>query len=238
MTEIEITIEKIKKAVRLANRTTELGERETALRLARRLAEAKGLAFDDIVVEREEASARREDDSEYTRWHGSVSGWAIITLRQHFGVVVMTCTRRDKVGRARMTWFGSALNIDIARYCYDVLVRECERAWHKVQGIGLKKEQFVRGWFYAIDRKLTEHPLRNDSEQFEAERREAERKFKEAADGENVKNKKMRKASADDDALTMGYQLGKGVSLNRPCGTNAGQNSGDLTETKLLKGVA
>lgn len=50
MTEIENTIEKIKKAVRLANKTTEQGERETALRLARRFAEAKGLAFDDAVL--------------------------------------------------------------------------------------------------------------------------------------------------------------------------------------------
>lgn len=237
MTDIDITIEKIKKAVRLANKTTEQGERETALRLARRLAETKGIAFDDIVVEREEASARREEDDDYTRWHGSVSGWAIITLRNHFGVVVMTWKRRCDIGKVRMTWFGSALNIDIARYCYDVLVRECERAWRKVKGMGLKKEQFVRGWFYAIDRKLTEHPLRNDAEQFEAERREAERKFKEATENENVKENKIRNASADDNALTMGYQMGKGISLNRPCGTTAG-NHAEIGEMKLLKGVA
>ena len=237
MTDIEITIEKIKKAVRLANKTTEQGERETALRLARQLAEAKGIAFDDIVVEREEASARREEDDDYTRWHGSVSGWAIVTLRNHFGVVVMTWKRRCDIGKVRMTWFGSALNIDIARYCYDVLVRECERAWRKAKGMGLKKEQFVRGWFYAIHRKLTEHPLRNDAEQFEAERREAERKFKEATKNENVKEKDIRKAGDDIDSLSMGYQMGKGVSLNRPCGTTAG-NHAEIGETKLLKGVS
>lgn len=42
---IDGIIERIKKAVRLANKTTEAGERETAMRLAKNLAEKNGIAF-------------------------------------------------------------------------------------------------------------------------------------------------------------------------------------------------
>ena len=239
MTDIEITIEKIKKAVRLANKTDEQGERETALRLARRLAESKGIAFDEVIVEAQEVKAKKVEDEERQAWHGSISGWAIITLRQHFGVVVMTYKRRiDKGRKARFVWFGSPLNIDIAKYCYDILVRESEKAWRKVSALkmGLKKEQFVRGWFYAIDRKLTEHPLRNDAEQFEAERKEAERKYEEFKQGQEVSEKKMRKTQDDGASIALGYNYGKQVSLNRPCGTSAGTHT-EIDERKLLAEV-
>ena len=45
MDAIDKIIERIKKAVRLANKTTESGERETALRLARNLAEKNDIAL-------------------------------------------------------------------------------------------------------------------------------------------------------------------------------------------------
>ena len=54
--DIDEVIAKIKKAIRLANKTTSEGERDTALRLARRLAEKNGVAFDEVA---EEASADR-----------------------------------------------------------------------------------------------------------------------------------------------------------------------------------
>lgn len=50
---IDGIIERIKKAVRLANKTTEAGERETAMRLAKNLAEKNGIAFDEIAVDEE-----------------------------------------------------------------------------------------------------------------------------------------------------------------------------------------
>ena len=52
-----------------------------------------------------------------------------------------------------------------------------------------------------------------------------------------MKEKDIRKAGDDIDSLSMGYQMGKGVSLNRPCGTTAG-NHAEIGETKLLKGVS
>ena len=71
---IDGIIERIKKAVRLANKTTEAGERETAMRLAKNLAEKNGIAFDEIAVDEESVcKAQRAQDDAASLYHGYMS---------------------------------------------------------------------------------------------------------------------------------------------------------------------
>ena len=231
MDNIDNIIERIKKAVRLANKTTEAGERDTAMRLARQLAERNGVAFEDILENNHDAGRQVQESSEWEHGHGVIDGHACVILRNHFGVVVMLHARGVM---RKYTYFGNSLNIGIAKYVNEILHREAQKAWREVKketewelGFKIDKKSFMRGWFFRIHRKLTEHPIRNDLDQFEAERKAAEEQFKRYSDDHNVRNSNIAGAGkrADDASLYYGFMLADCVSLNRPCeagGTGAG----------------
>lgn len=231
MDNIDNIIERIKKAVRLANKTTEAGERDTAMRLARQLAERNGVAFEDILENNHDAGRQVQESSEWEHGHGVIDGHACVILRNHFGVVVMLHARGVM---RKYTYFGNSLNIGIAKYVNEILHREAQKAWREVKketewelGFKIDKKSFMRGWFFRIHRKLTEHPIRNDLDQFEAERKAAEEQFKRYSDDHNVRNSNIAGAGkrADDASLYHGFMLADRVSLNRPCeadGTCAG----------------
>ena len=143
MDAIDKIIERIKKAVRLANKTTEAGERETAMRLARNLAEKNGIAFDEIEIEREAVgSACQEEDGELKPLDMAVDGRIGGVLRNHFAVVMMMHLYKSR-RKVRYTYFGSHLNIDIAKYVADILRREARKAWRNA------KKDAERGFFSA-----------------------------------------------------------------------------------------
>ena len=74
---IDGIIERIKKAVRLANKTTEAGERETAMRLAKNLAEKNGIAFAEIAVDEESVcKAQRAQTGRPPTWW-----WTVASVR-------------------------------------------------------------------------------------------------------------------------------------------------------------
>ena len=130
--DIDAVMDKIRKAVRLANRTSESGERETALRLAKGLAERNGLSFEDIAVaESDAAKAVHERDADYRTICGVEFGHACFILREHFGVIVMSSQQRGKSQRKRLSWFGSRLNIEIAKHVFHILLRESRRAYRE-----------------------------------------------------------------------------------------------------------
>ena len=231
MNNIDNIIERIKKAVRLANKTTEAGERDTAMRLARQLAERNGVAFEDILENNHDAGRQVQESSEWEHGHGVIDGHACVIIRNHFGVVVMLHARGVM---RKYTYFGNSLNIGIAKYVNEILHREAQKAWREVKketewelGFEVDKKSFMRGWFFRIHKKLTEHPIRNDLDQFEAERKAAEEQFKRYSDDHNVRNSNIAGAGkrADDASLYHGSMLADRVSLNRPCeagGTGAG----------------
>lgn len=237
-------IEKIKKAIRLANRTSSEGERDNAIRLAKRIANANGIAFEDIKVsESQTAEAIKEDDESVTIMAGSEIKWICYILREHFGVIVMFNRLKRQSQYARLSWFGSRLNIDIAKYVWHILRRESLKAWQcarvdmikrkramrdKYSGTPVyeilakddlvpksKKGAFIDGFFIAIDQKLTEHPLRNDLEEA---KKKAEKKFEDFRNTHNVKDSKVKRNNDSDPHLwQMGMNAGNKVNLSRPC---------------------
>lgn len=230
-------IAKIKKAIRLANGTNSEGERDTALRLARSLAEKNGLAFEDIEASPLEAKAVHIEDGENeAHWiKGSEIGLACFILRKHFGVIVLVHEVKRRVEYAdergdtytkikackgHYSWFGSRLNIDIARHVNHILLRESRSAWRKAQKEfpGLKRQSFMQGFFFVIDRKLTERPLRNDTENLVAEKKAAEKRLEEfKMNNGGVRDSQKRRTERDTDALALGAHAAKNINLARPC---------------------
>lgn len=221
--DIDEVIAKIKKAIRLANKTTSEGERDTALRLARRLAEKNGVAFDEVAEEAFADRAVKVDDEEYKTTPGSEFGFACFIIRTHFGVIIMRYVSRARgKHKSRLSWIGSRLNIDIAKHVYHILIRESRRAFREASkatasvGVKLNRETFMRGFFWALHNKLTENPLRNDLEQSiqEAERR----LLAYQQEGHKVEESRQRNAKLTDaTALAKGFAAGNAVNLARPC---------------------
>lgn len=222
--DIDSVIERIKKAVRLARGTSEAGERETALRLARNLAERNGLAFADVEAESLADTAVSVTDPKGKKVGGCEAGFASAVIREHFGVIIMSNIWGD--GKASYTWFGTRLNIDIARHVYHILIRESRKAWREVKnrygafGVSGRKhkDSFMRGFFATIWQKLAENPLRNDREAFTAEKKAAERKFEEFRANNNVKmTKKNSPKDTSPVMINLGMDAGSKVNLARPC---------------------
>lgn len=231
---IDEVIAKIKKAVRLANKTSEEGERETAMRLAKSLAEKNGIAFEDVVVEGEIPDKTIHMIDDYKPFDNLIDGNIALILREHFGVVVILNMRRYRSNyyKRAYSYFGSALNIDLAKYVAEILNRECRKAWRIVSkksffdlGFKLARSAFINGWFLKIHRKLTEHPIRND---IDVDRKEAEKAYQKYKDDhEGMVQEKSVKGTKDDDSASLyhGYMAADAISLNRPC-----QGGGDNPE--------
>lgn len=222
-TNIDEVISKIKKAVRLANKTTSEGERDTALRLARRLAENNGVAFDEVAEEASADKAVKVDDEEFKTTPGSEFGHACFIIRTHFGVIIMrSVSRAVGLHKSRLSWIGSRLNIDIAKHVYHILIRESRRAFREASkatdsvGVRINRETFMRGFFWALHNKLTENPLRND---LDLSIKEAERKLLSyQQEGHSVKESRQRNGKLKDvAALAKGFAAGNAVNLARPC---------------------
>ena len=222
---IDEVIDKIKKAIRLANKTTSEGERDTALRLARRLADNNGVAFEQVAEEAAEPERDKtsiEEDDVATRTPDDVFGHACFIVKTHFGVIIMRM-RQTGVRRARnrLSWIGSRLNIDIARHVYHILLRESARAYAEAKreteayGVKMSRASFMQGFFFALHRKLEENPLRND---LDASIRDADRKLLEYAQEHEVRMKKSGGRKAKDGiAIVAGFMAGQKVNLARPC---------------------
>lgn len=237
---IDGIIERIKKAVRLANKTTEAGERETAMRLAKNLAEKNGIAFDEIAVDEESVGkAQRAQDEDWKATDMVVDGRICQVLREHFGVVCMMMMIRRATNKRKFTYFGPMVNIEIAKYAADILRREACRAWRDVKkaekdgtlGFKLRRTDYMEGFFLKINKKLEDHPMRNDISEA-SQKAEAEFKKYEQEQG-NVKEYKQRVVKDDAASLYHGYMSADRVSLNRPCG-NGAPKAGELQERRQI----
>lgn len=236
MDDLEQVMEKIRKAVRLAARTDSEGERDTAMRLAKRLADANGLAFAAVAADTAERDrAVMEDGGERLSTSGCEVGVICYILWRHFGVIAVF-TRDGRRARADVSWIGTQINIAIARHVWHVLLRECRAAWRRAKAdavarrrrieanlagdasgrvLEIKKQAFMAGFFAAIDRALEERPIRND---MAAARTAAERRFDEFRAAHAVKTrKKTIGKGADARVVAMGAEAGGRVNLSRPC---------------------
>ena len=236
MTNIDDIIERIKKALRLAQKAGTDGERDAAERAAKRLADTHGIDLSRVTVTDSEAKATMRNEERRYRRVGAEVGFTVSIIRKHFGVVVMLNYLRGE-DWMQLTFFGVNINIEVSKFVYDILIREVNRAWKEAKGWGLDKRSFMTGWFMQIDKKLTEHPLRNDREQFEAEKEAAERKFKEYQSNpdNNIKFSKVKSDSKDAEALYRGFRSAEKVNLSRPCEGQASASPFSLGHTKQLK---
>lgn len=234
---IDAVVEKIKKAVRLARRTTSEGERETALRLARELAERNGLAFEEIAADdaTPDKATQAEDTRYTTKYDGPEWGRTCFILYTHFGVEALLVSSPDGGRKRKALWFGSRLNIEIAKHVAHILLRESRRGWSEVKSSGLVRDLFMQGFFWAVHERLKENPLRNDAEvaadraQTDRKVDEFERRMKEQGEGE-VKRRGPRKPrskgdDADAKAYVAGLRAGSAVGLARPCEGREGRKT-------------
>ena len=221
---IDEIIEKIKKCVRLANKTSEEGERTVALAQARRLAEKHNISFEDIEVQDQQLKAVKVDDEKRSGAIGSELGFICTILKEHFGVVLMVNQSTHKKWSVRYSWFGERLNIDIARHVFHILRREANARFNKVRteyeelvGKKMRRKSFMAGFFSAIYDKLTKYPIRNDKSQFEKENIAAEKAFEKFKQQNDVQEGGSRKMNHDYSTITLGYAQGDKVNLARPC---------------------
>lgn len=219
MDRIDEVVEKIKRCVRLARKTGEAGEREAAMNAAKRLAAANGLSVQEIEDEADADLAVMANDDGRHRTPGSELGHCCFILERHFGVICMVRRPASRKWTCSYSWFGSRLNIDIARHVQHILMRESARAWRDAsrEDNGLKRSEFMRGFFWQINLKLTENPIRNDA-QVKADYAAANRKFLDYKRENEVDERKGRQGQLDANSVLKGMDAAKGVSLNRPCG--------------------
>ena len=235
--DLEGIIAKIKKAMRLAQKAGTEGERVAAERAAHRLAESNGIDISTLKIGDSEAKAVMKDDGDKFRHYGAESGFAYQLIRKHFGVIVMEWRDKNSTSSIRrVTFFGVNINIEIAKYVYVILMREFHKDYKEVKGWGLNKRSFMTGWFMQIDKKLTNQPLRNDRDQFEAEKEAAERKFKEyQSKTDNIKMRTVNRSNKDAESLYRGFRSAEKVNLSRPCEGQASASPFSLGHTKQLK---
>lgn len=239
-------INKIRNIVRLARRAGTDGERTAAENAAQRLAAKHGIALETIEETDSEANAKVFEDAEFHVVPKMEAGYITHILREHFGIVLIQF-RAIGDRKARLTWVGTAINVDIAKHVYTVLLRACRKDWGEARTARRKAQKtridfrttsaerhaivvlrklsqrsFYDGWFAMIDKKLRENPLRNDLEQFNAEKKAAERKFAEMQKRDNINERKRESPENKTDRLSLelGIAAGSKINLNRPCEAN------------------
>ena len=238
---IDDVVERLKKIMRLAKRAGTDGERVAAEAAAKRLADANGITLESIDYQHETAKDVVMDDDRVRYYQGCELGFAIHILIKHFAVHVLF--QLNRLGKGHLIWIGNQLNIGVAQYAWDIIIRSCRRHYEhyrktKVGWDGRRekthKESFMRGWFLVIDQKLTEHPLRNDTEQFEAEKKSSEDTYKRWRERNRVRDTGRSSKQEDTSSVRAGYEAAQKVNLSRPCESN-GRTTGQVGHTLQLE---
>lgn len=221
---MEAVLDKLRHIMRLARRAGTDGERQAAELAARRIADRHGIALESVEVGPDVGRTVKADEATSGAYRGCEFGMAAWIIREHFAVQVMFCVNR--LGHGHLSWFGTRINIDVARYAFDILIRECRkhcraarakhvRTWH--ERLKFRKESFMRGWFHVINEKLTAHPLRNDLETFAAEKRRLEAAFDRYRQNNAVTDVRHRPRETNAWAVAAGMEAAQSVNLSRPC---------------------
>ena len=238
---IDDVVERLKKIMRLAKRAGTDGERVAAEAAAKRLADANGITLESIDYQHETAKDVVMDDDRVRYYKGCEPGFGCYILKKHFAVHVLLSTNR--AGKGHLIWIGNQINIGVAQYAWDIIMRSCRRHYEhyrktKVGWDGRRekthKESFMRGWFFVIDQKLTEHPLRNDTEQFEAEKKSSEDTYKRWRERNRVRETGRSSKQEDTSSVRAGYEAAQKVNLSRPCESN-GRTTGQVGQTLQLE---
>lgn len=225
-------IAKIRKIMRLVRRAATEGERQAALQAAKRLAAQSGLELSEFegsdidiaqTIEVTDESGKTTNNSVEVRLASQV-------LYRQFGVLLaFTFHKRHgyndwgelvrKRDMVTLTWVGNRLNIGVAKYVMEIMLRESRKHWRTAKGgfIDLKREHFMRGWFYRIEKGLIEHPLRNDREVLEREKDDVKKRMERMEREHNMRKFRERKVrDIDAESVMNGFSMAGSVKLSRP----------------------
>ena len=206
-------IERVRKLLRLGNKTNHRAEAEAAVAKAHEIAAGAGIAIDGIDADREAVRITHEDGGARAASHARKLARAI--LGNHFGVLVLGSSTHGAA------YVGPAVNIAVARHVEVFLLRQCGALWkayaaaHGVRGprkMTQRRRAWELGFFAGIDHVLRQRPIRNDSEDINrAIRQYVSDRFKVKAMKMNLKTQKRH-----TNDLESGFQDGKSTRLDRP----------------------
>lgn len=232
MSSADEAIAKIRKIMRLVRKAATEGERQAALQAASRLAQCHNIHIEDFTdYDIDIAETVVVHDNKFKTTNQSVEvRLATQVLYRHFGVVVFWKCRRDGLAkRTSLSWVGNKLNIGVAKYAFEIMLRESRKHWRECQGWGFKRDHFIRGWFYTIERKLEENPLRNDTDVFNKETEDARKKIKRLEEeGDFTQRHERRVRNFDHESVIRGAKMAERVNLSRPVG------SGGYSQTPVV----
>lgn len=225
---VEVALSRIRKILRLVRNAGTDGERQAAIEAARRIAEQNGIALEEVdgidfdrVVQVEDETARCKNFSVEAKYAAQI-------IFRHFGVVIIFNRTRSNgriSSKCRFTWVGQKINIGVAKYAYQIMLREANR--YLKGKVYNSRKSYLLGFFHAIEETLRRNPLRNDVEQL---RKEAQR-IDQSLTG--VGRMKDRKSDIDTDFYISGNIDGQKVRLSRPM-EGADANAPMIGETLKL----
>lgn len=154
----EEIIDKIKKLLRMKRGGT-AGEIENALAMAAKLAREHGINLDSVNPD-DESKAERITHEEFLLKLGipTEARYAALICLNFFNVQICThnAVRRLRI-RAKITFVGTAWDIQIAQYVLVFLQHAFRRAWRERENRRLKnREAFMNGMFLGLAVKLEE----------------------------------------------------------------------------------
>lgn len=233
----EEIIAKIRKVLALARKAGTEGEKDAAYNAAKRLAESNGIDLEEMEDTISVAATTASADAEYTTAKmrgGEEMRLSMAIIKTHFGVCMGIIENGRKV---RILWVGNIVNIGIAKYVYTILMRESRKAWDSVKDMGLKKDMFMHGWFSRIHEMLTLHPIRNDIDVLEQERKDAEQAMDKLKKQNDARERGRLRKGSDEDGKSMieGYDRAKSVILNRPVEGGLTKPHGELAQEEFRR---
>lgn len=235
MTNAEV-VERIRKALRLARKAATDGEKSAAMEAARRMAKSYGIDLAEIAAEGVADGGKAIVVNGRTVDIDAIeTQLAVWIMSRHFSIAV--AFERTPKGKTRILWIGNSLNIGVAQYAWAIMIRESVANYDAT--LRAKKinpayrSLYMKGFYFGIDQLLTAHPLRNDIEQANAEKRKADELLKKREEEQSFKlsNPNGDGGETDGDAIVRGVRDGRKVRLNRPMG-NDGETRKPIAETR------
>lgn len=152
-------LDKIKKLLRLKNGGTQ-AEVETAMRMARDLADRHGIDLDAVDLTEEDLLTRLTHKAVPVTSKGSLDEFLAERIIKRFFRV--SCVWEDYYDREkwsiaqRLNIIGTAVEVEIAEYVFEFLVGHFKRSWRRRPKRLRDRSGFIRGIFMGLCVKLIE----------------------------------------------------------------------------------
>lgn len=208
-------LDKIKKLMALANRTSNPHEAASALAKAQKLMAAHQLSLDDVDLLQvgESAVGMANASKKQPLW----AHYLLSMVRDAFGVQVII--KQSPFHAPRCVFIGLAERAEVAAYCYTVLARQLIRARRdylatlnkrmKTRTKTARADLYCQGWVNGVDQQV-EAMAPTEREAALVERYFAQR----YPSTENAEARAAKSTRRDHNAAFEGYQAGKKVTLN------------------------